>query len=61
MISPKEPHISYCKVAGMGFLLSLIYYAPSDANILIDFYLLFNTACAAANLAIGTLNGEQDT
>ena len=24
-------------------------------------YLFFNAACAAANLAIGTLNGEQDT
>ena len=25
------------------------------------YYLLFIAACAAANLAIGTLNGEQDT
>jgi hypothetical protein len=49
MVSLKEPHISYCKVAGMGFSLSLIYCAPSDANIIIDIYLLFNTACAALN------------
>ena len=35
---------------------------PKIRNIfLIKYYLLFIAACAAASLAIGTLNGEQDT
>ena len=58
LLRKKKVSNKYLKQVLIGFLLELSHTVRNRS---IQLYYLDNSACAAANLATGTLNGEQET